>query len=71
VSGDRLMTAAEVGELLSVPERWVRDHARSGLLPHMRLGRYVRFRRDSVLAWLEEQEQGGAAWRRHRPVRPS
>ena len=53
--------------MLSVPVGWVRAHSRSGLIPHVRLGRYVRYRRETVLAWLAEQEQGGAAWRKHRP----
>lgn len=61
---DRPLTAGEVAELLSVPERWVREHTRSGLIPHVVLGRY---RRDAVLAWIEQQEAGGAAWRKHRP----
>ncbi len=62
------MTAPEVAELLSVPVRWVRDHTRSGHIPHVVLGRYKRYRREAVLAWVEEQESGGAAWRKHRPV---
>lgn len=64
---DRLMTAAEIAELLAVPPRWVREHTSNGHLPHVRLGRYRRYRREAVLAWLVEQEQGGAAWERHRP----
>lgn len=64
---DRLLTADEVAELLAVPERWVREHTRGGLIPHVRLGRYRRYRRDAVLAWIVEQEAGGAAWRKHRP----
>jgi excisionase family DNA binding protein len=71
VSEDRLLTAGEVAELLSVTERWVREHTRSGLVPSVRLGRYVRYRRESVLAWIEEQEQGGAAWRKHKPKAPA
>jgi excisionase family DNA binding protein len=67
MSPDRLLTAAEVAELLAVPERWVRDHTRSGLLPCVTIGRYRRYRREAVLAWVEENEQGGAAWRRHKP----
>ena len=65
---DRLLTADEVAEMLSVPVRWVREHSRSGLIPHVQLGRYVRYRGDAVVAWIVEQEQGGAAWRTHRPV---
>lgn len=64
---ERLRTAVEIAELLAVPERWVREHTRSGLIPHLRLGRYVRYREAAVAAWLDEQEQGGAVWRKHRP----
>jgi excisionase family DNA binding protein len=65
---DRLLNAAEIAELLAVPERWVRDHTRGGLIPHLKLGRYVRYRAEAVFAWLDEQEQGGAAWRKHHPT---
>jgi excisionase family DNA binding protein len=63
---DRLWKAAEVAELLSVPEAWVREHARQGHLPHVKVGRYVRFDRADVLAWIEEQKAGGAPLRRGR-----
>ncbi len=29
---DRLLTAEEIAELLSVPTRWVREHTRGGLI---------------------------------------
>ncbi len=67
-TADRLLTADEVAAMLSVPTRWVREHTRSGFLPHVSLGRYVRYRRTSLLAWVEAQEAGGAAWQKHRPV---
>jgi excisionase family DNA binding protein len=70
MNDDRLLDAREVSELLHVPERWVRDHTRSGRLPCVVLGRYRRYRREAVLAWIAEQERGGAAWRKHRPVPP-
>lgn len=56
---DRLLTAAEVAELLSVPVSWVREATRSGAIPHVRLGRYVRYREADVLAWLEECSRPG------------
>jgi len=68
--GDRLLTASDVAELLAVPERWVREHTRGGLIPHVRLGRYVRYRHDAVVGWINEHERGGAAWRKHRPQVP-
>jgi excisionase family DNA binding protein len=52
----RLLTAREVAELLAVPESWVREHTRSGALPRVQLGRYVRYRRQAVLAWVGNQE---------------
>ena len=64
---DRLLTAPEVAELLSVPESWVREHTRNGHLPAVRLGRYWRYRRDAVLAYVADQESGGLPWRKHRP----
>jgi excisionase family DNA binding protein len=56
---DRLLTAAELAEMLGVKERWVRSHTVNGDIPHFRLGRYPRYRLDRVLAWLEQQERGG------------
>ena len=64
---DRLLTASDVAELLAVPERWVREHTRDGLIPHVRLGRYVRYRKDAVVRWLDEHERNGGAWRRYQP----
>jgi excisionase family DNA binding protein len=51
---DRLLDAKAVSERLGVPESWVRESARSGAMPHVRLGRYVRFDLDDVERWLEE-----------------
>lgn len=56
---DRLLTASEVAELLSVKESWVRDATRDGRLPCVRLGRYVRYDDADVRAWVEDQKQNG------------
>ncbi len=66
---DRLLTAPEVAELLSVPESWVRQETRAGRLPHLALGRYKRYEREAVLEWLEGQRAG--QWRRHAPKAPT
>lgn len=52
---DRLLIAKEVAELLAVPESWVREATREGRLPHLALGRYRRYERTAIQAWLEEQ----------------
>jgi len=38
---------------------WVRDATREGRLPHVKLGRYRRYVRADMLAWVEEQKVGG------------
>ena len=69
MNGDRLLDAGEVAELLNVPERWVREATRGGKLPCVRLGRYRRYDRGDVLAWVEALKSGGASMtlRKHRP----
>lgn len=65
---DRLLAADDVAELLAVPVSWVREHTRSGTIPHLVLGRYVRYRRDEVVAWLDTlAEGGGPRFRRYSP----
>jgi excisionase family DNA binding protein len=54
----RLLTAGEVAQLLAVPESWVREATRAGRLPHLALGRYRRYARSAIEAWLEEQQAG-------------
>jgi len=66
---DRLLEAHEVAELLSVPVSWVRAETRAGRLPHLTLGRYKRYEREAVLAWLEGQRAG--QWRKHSPKVPA
>ena len=67
---DRLLTAPEVAEILAVAPGWVREHTRTGQIPHLRLGRHVRYRRAGIEQWLTEQESGGAAWGKHKPRKP-
>jgi excisionase family DNA binding protein len=64
---DRLLDANELAEILSVPVTWVREHTRNGHLPAVQLGRYWRYRLERVLAYIEEQEQGGRPWGKYAP----
>lgn len=66
--GDSLLTAAEVAALLRVTKAWVYAETRRGALPHVRLGRYVRYRRAAVSAWVEEIERGAVPARRTSPA---
>jgi len=53
---DRLLTAEEIAERLGVNTQWVWAQARAGRIPHVRLGRYRRFRESAVEAWLCQLE---------------
>jgi len=55
---DELLTADEVAAMLRVTRAWVYSETRRGAMPHVRLGRYVRFRRDALETWVREIEQG-------------
>ncbi len=65
MTSDHLLTAADVAERLSVPVSWVREHTRSGRIPHIQLGHYVRYREETIVGWVAEQET--SAFRRHHP----
>jgi excisionase family DNA binding protein len=51
----RLMTAEQASELLNVPASWVLSEARANRLPCVRLGRYVRFQRGDLAAYLDRR----------------
>lgn len=53
---DSLLTADDVAELLTLPRSWVYEQARKGLIPTVKLGRYYRFRRAALEAWIAERE---------------
>lgn len=63
--GDRLLTADEVADIMRVTRAWVYAETRRNALPHLRLGRYVRYRRSAIQAWMLAVERGpGASGRR-------
>ncbi|MGH2902354.1 MAG: helix-turn-helix domain-containing protein [Solirubrobacteraceae bacterium] len=69
-----LLDAAEAGRLLSVPASWVLAEARADRIPHVRLGRYVRFSADALEEWWRARMRGpwrarGAASRTARSLR--
>lgn len=53
-----LLDAGQAAELLNVPKSWVLAEARAARIPHIRLGRYVRFQGSQLQAWWQEREQG-------------
>ena len=56
---EKMLTALELSEFLSVPVSWVWKASREGLLPHLRLPggrRFLRFNSAEVLEGLAPQD---------------
>ena len=51
-----LLTAEQVAERLGMTTEWVWRQARKGAIPSVTLGRYRRFREETIDAWLRELE---------------
>jgi excisionase family DNA binding protein len=51
----QLLTAEEVAELLRLPVSTIYDLARTGRLPHLRIGRALRFSRADLEVHLAER----------------
>jgi excisionase family DNA binding protein len=56
LTASRLLTAEQLAERWQVPKSYVWRLARNGAIPTVRLGRYMRFRIDSIEAWERQQE---------------
>lgn len=44
--------------LLSVKPSWIYEAVRDGRLPHLKVGRHIRFLRSDLEAWVIEQRAG-------------
>jgi excisionase family DNA binding protein len=56
-----LLTADEVARWLRMTPAWVYAQTRANNIPHVPLGRYVRYRRSAVKAWMAGIEHDSAA----------
>jgi excisionase family DNA binding protein len=63
-SPEDLLTAAEVAALLRVTTGWVYAETRRHRIPHIRLGRYVRYRREALHSWMRQIESSVLPGRR-------
>jgi excisionase family DNA binding protein len=59
VSGKTWLLDAKVAAtLLNVPESWIYAEARAERIPHVRLGRYVRFVETDLRMWVAAHSRG-------------
>jgi excisionase family DNA binding protein len=54
----RLLDAKAAGELLAVPPTWLLAQARRNAIPHVKLGKYIRFDARDLEAWIESVKRG-------------
>jgi excisionase family DNA binding protein len=58
-----LLTVAEVATLLKVKKSWIYDHLSQ--LPHVKLGRYIRFEFSAVSEFVQRQRKNYATTLRY------
>ena len=61
---EKLLTPDEVAVLLDVKMSWVMDHVTriEPIIPHLRIGRMIRFRQRDVIQWLDSMVTTKATW---------
>jgi excisionase family DNA binding protein len=52
-----LLFAEDVAAMVGMTRKWVYNETRAGRIPHVALGRYYRYRPQSIDAWLRGIEQ--------------
>jgi excisionase family DNA binding protein len=50
-----LLTPEDAARILAVRKSWVYDACRTGRLPHLKIGRHIRFLEADLDAWVEQQ----------------
>ncbi|HEX5307631.1 MAG TPA: helix-turn-helix domain-containing protein [Solirubrobacteraceae bacterium] len=61
-----LLDARQAAAILNVPASWIAAEARAGRIPHVRLGRYVRFNSDELMRWCDGRTIGPRSRERRR-----
>jgi excisionase family DNA binding protein len=61
-----LLDAAAAARLLSVRPSWIYEAVRAGRLPHLKIGRHIRFLRSDLESWVLTRRVGGTVGSRLR-----
>lgn len=65
LASDRLLKADEVARHVGMTPNWIYSETRKGRIPHIKLGRYRRYRASTINRWLIELEGSPTAEIRH------
>jgi excisionase family DNA binding protein len=58
---DRLLDTAEIAEILNMSPSTIRKWVHYGFIPHVKLGRAVRFKERDIEEWIVERSEKGRA----------
>jgi hypothetical protein len=63
---EELLDAAPVAKILGVSLQWIKDHTTriEPIIPHIRLGRKIRFRRADIERFIQMQAETRPSWAR-------
>ncbi|MGO9569216.1 MAG: helix-turn-helix domain-containing protein [Desulfomonilaceae bacterium] len=61
MQGKELLDTAQVAKWLNVAESTARKWVHYGFIPHVKIGRCVRFREEDIETWLKERTEKGRA----------
>jgi len=53
------LTIDEAAALIRVPKSWLYERTRTNTVPHVKLGKYLRFDRDELVAWTRQFRRDG------------
>jgi excisionase family DNA binding protein len=55
---EELLDINELSHLLGVPKSWIYERTRQDEIPHIKLGKYLRFKMSEIREWLKTCERG-------------
>lgn len=53
-----LLGIDELSQFLGVPKSWIYERTRKGEIPHIKLGKYLRFKTSEIREWLKKYQRG-------------
>ncbi len=53
------LTIEEAAMLIRVPKSWLYERTRTNTVPHIKLGKYLRFDRQELLSWARQFRRDG------------
>lgn len=60
---DKLLTVEQLSVLLGIQPSTIYKWTHEGFIPHVKLGRLVRFNEATVMKWVERRSEAGRATR--------